>query len=310
MDVILMSVRVGVSELAMPISGKNCPSMTERVIPKPGFSRELFSLAAALITVLALVAFSSVNAVQIQAQSQDEAAVARLPQFEVVSIKPHKPSSNGSSYGSPTADGYSGVNLTVGQLISKAYDIRGSGQVSGLPEWADEERFDVEAKLNDDAIAAFQKLSGPQQWEQAALMLRPLLADRFKLQAHHETKELPVYALVIAKGGFKLQPSKEPENLGGMVTNRGSIYIRGGPIGARFIVGLSNATGRIVIDKTGLTGYYDIDFKWTPDEDIAAGVSGPSLFTALEEQLGLKLVPAKAPVDVLVVDHVEKPTPN
>jgi len=95
-----------------------------------------------------------------------------------------------------------------------------------------------------------------------------------------------------------------------MVTNRGSIRVPRGPIGARFLFGLSNASGRIVVDKTGLTGYYDIDLKWTPDEDLVAGATGASLFTALEEQLGLKLVSAKAPVDVLVVDHVERPSAN
>ena len=138
-----------------------------------------------------------------------------------------------------------------------------------------------------------------------------MLANRFNLKVHNESRVLPVYALVVAKGGFKLKQSHAPAaNLSGMMMDRGMIHIRGGPIGARFIVGLSNTTGRIVIDKTGLTGYYDIDLKWTPDEDLAAGVLGPSLLTALEEQLGLKLVSEKAPIDVIVVDHIETPSPN
>jgi|ERR1017187_5221533 uncharacterized protein (TIGR03435 family) len=266
--------------------------------------RNPFHLAAAL-AVLVLPASGQSTATAAQG------AAATAPVYAVISIRPHRITSNGSSWGSPTADGYEAINYPVRRLIEQAYEIRSPGQLVGLPDWAGwEETFDIEAKLDDDAVAKYQKLSDRERIELAAPMLRSMLANRFNLKVHHETRELPVYELVIAKGGFKLQPSKEPENLGGMVTNRGGIYIRGGPIGARFIVGLSDATGRIVIDKTGLTGCYDIDFKWTPDEDTAAGVSGPSLFTALEEQLGLKLVPAKAPVDVLVVDHVEMPSEN
>jgi uncharacterized protein (TIGR03435 family) len=117
--------------------------------------------------------------------------------------------------------------------------------------------------------------------------------------------------LVIAKGGFKLKQAQGAENLYGMSTNWGLISVRGGPIGARFIVGLSNFVGRVVIDKTGLTGYYDITLKWTPDGTAAGDPDAPpDLFTALEEQLGLKLVPARGPVDTIVIDHVERLSEN
>jgi uncharacterized protein (TIGR03435 family) len=234
----------------------------------------------------------------------------RTPAYDVVSIRPHKDNGNYSHWWTPTFDGYMAYNLEPAQLIREAHGVQFSDQLVGLPVWAYEETFDLEAKIDEDDLAAYQKLSEREQREQAALMLRPLLAERFRLKVHHETKILPVYVLVVAKGGFKLKQSQEPEALYGMVTNRGRIYIRGGSIGARFIVGLSNFTGRMVIDKTGLTGWYDIDLKWTPDEDLVAGASGPTLFTALKEQLGLKLVPDKAPVDVLVVDHIERPTEN
>lgn len=278
--------------------------MTRRDSSLPHSHRNLFYLAAALaVLVLPTPGQSPAPATQ--------SAAAAAPVYAVVSIRPHRETSNGSSWGSPTADGYEAINYPVRRLIEQAYEIRSPGQLVGLPDWANwEETFDVEAKLDDDAIAKYQGLSDRERIELAAPMLRSMLAARFDLKVHHETRELPVYELVIAKDGFKLKQSQAPENRGGMVTGRGRISISGGPIGARFIVGLSNATGRIVIDKTGLTGYYDIDFKWTPDEDISAGISGPSLFTALEEQFGLKLVPAKAPLDVLVVDHVERPSQN
>lgn len=230
--------------------------------------------------------------------------------YAVVSVRPHKETSDGSRWWTHTGEGYAAKNVEPAQLILEAYGMKCSDQLLGLPAWAYEEKFDIEAKLDEDALPAYQKLSEREQREQAALMLRPMLEDRFKLRVHHENRVLPVYALVVAKGGFKLKQSQAPDSSYGMVEDRGRIYIRGGPIGARFIVGLSDATGRIVIDKTGLTGNYDIDLKWTPDEDLATGASGPTLFAALEEQLGLKLVPSKGPVDTIVIDHIERPSEN
>jgi uncharacterized protein (TIGR03435 family) len=234
----------------------------------------------------------------------------KTPAYDVVSIRPHKDNGNGSRWWWPTPDGYEAKNVEPAQLIREAYGVQFSDQLVGLPGWAYEETFDLEAKIDEDDLLAYQKLSGQEQREQAALMLRPLLADRFKLKIHHETKTLPIYALVVAKSGFKLKQSQEAEARHGMMTNWGRIQIRAGSIGDRFIVGLSNFTGRIVIDKTGLTGWYDIDLKWTSNGELAKGASGPTLFTALEEQMGLKLIPEKAPVDVLVVDHIERPSEN
>ena len=241
---------------------------------------------------------------------QASAPAAVQPTYEVVSVRLHKETSNQSHWWAPTADGYTAVSVSIGQLISTAYGLKCSDQLVGLPSWTREDTYDIKAKMAENAVAAFQKLSNREQWEQAALMLRPLLGERFKLAVHHETRELPVYALVIAKSGFKLKPSEAPESPGGMVTNWGLIEIQGGPIGARFIAGLSDAVGRIVIDKTGIMGNYDITLRWTPDEPSGDDDTGPSIFTALEEQLGLKLVRETSPVDVLVVDHVEKPSDN
>ena len=233
------------------------------------------------------------------------------PAYDVVSIRPHKDNGNYSHWLTPTSNGYAAYNVQVFDLIFAAYELKSPGQLVGLPQWAYEESFDLEAKLDENALPAHQKLSDRERREQAAPMLRSMLADRFDLKVHHETRELAVYELVVGKGGFKLKQSQGPENLGRMMTNRGRIFVRAGPIGARFIAGLSDAVGRIVLDKTGLTSYYDIDLKWTPDGSPTNDPSAPpDLFSAIQEQLGLKLVPSKAPVDVLVVDHVERPTEN
>lgn len=251
----------------------------------------------------------------IPAAGQSTVAAAGSPPagtsgYDVVSIRPHKETGDGSRWWTPTGDGYTAKNVEPAQLIREAYSIQCEDQLVGLPRWGYEDSFDLEARIDEEALPAYQNLSDRERRDRAAPMLRAMLADRFKLKVHHEARILPVYALVVAKSGFKLKQSQVPENLYGMVEGRGSITIRGGSIGTRFVVGLSDKSGRIVTDKTGLTGYYDIDLKWTQDEDLAAGASGPTLFTALEEQLGLKLVPSKGSVDVIVVDHIERPTEN
>jgi uncharacterized protein (TIGR03435 family) len=168
-------------------------------------------------------------------------------------------------------------------------------------------------------MAAMKKLPDAEQSHQHQLMMQSLLADRFQLRVHHATKMLPVYDLVVAKGGLKLKETAEDEN-SGWSKGRGSYS--GHRISTDDLVFiLSNEVGRIIVDKTGLAGKYDIALKWTPDEMAAsagqqanasppAADAPPSIFTALEEQLGLKLESAKGPVDTIVVDHVEKPSEN
>lgn len=271
------------------------------------------NLRSNLVYLPVLLAFFTmpIPSQEYMAAVQGAAANAKLPIYDVASIRPHKESDNGSSWHAPTADGYSARNVRIFQLILTAYDLKSPSQLIGLPKWAYEESFDIEAKMENDAVAPFQKLSNRQQWEQAALMLRPLLADRFKLAVRRETKNLPVYALVIAKSGFKLHPSKAPESLGGMLTNRGMIAIHGGPVGARFVAGLSDVVGRIVVDKTGLAGNYDFTLKWTPEGSQANDPNAPpDLFTAIEEQLGLKLISTRAPIEIVVVEHIERPSAN
>jgi uncharacterized protein (TIGR03435 family) len=192
-------------------------------------------------------------------------------------------------------------------LVHEAYGLFDAKLISGGPAWIDRDKFDLEAKF-DAASAPDAKLT----YRQRADMLQPLLADRFKLKFHHETKQFPVFDLVIAKGGPKLQPSP-PEHLTVKGVGGGTCLIsRGGFEGCdvdKLIGTLRYASGRTVIDKTGLTGRYDFSLHWSPENTPPDSPNaGPSVFTAVQEQLGLKLEPATAPLDVLVIDSAEKPS--
>lgn len=199
-------------------------------------------------------------------------------------------------------------------------------QVSGGPPWIESARYDISAKPDHK----------PKTGE-LSLMLQSLLADRFQLKVHHETKELPIYRLVLANRDGKLGPqlteSKEgsctpPDSgnppalgCGGMLMGPDRLTGSDAAI-SRLAPALSRMLGRTVVDATRLTGNFHIKMQWTPDQaqlqlELPPGApqpqfdpNGPSIFTALQEQLGLKLESQKGPVDILVIDHVEKPSEN
>ncbi len=187
----------------------------------------------------------------------------------------------------------------------------------GIPGWANDENFDIEAKVDPAEVAVFQKLN----FDKRQLMVQALLADRFKLRAHHETRELPIYELVIAKNGPKLQASETNPVPGDITVGRGRITGKN-VVMYRLETALTRTLGRTIVDKTGLRGPYDFTLNWTPDDADPSSSQSPngaaqetdaswgSIFTAIQEQLGLKLVPAKGPVEVLIVDHVEYPSAN
>ena len=221
------------------------------------------------------------------------------------------------------------TNINLTSLLMNAYGIRPE-LMSGLPGWANSTRFDVNAKVSDPDIDALKKLTPEQKRTQRQAQMLALLADRFHLQAHIETKTLPVYDLVIAKGGPKLKentalpsqptdapgPGKPPANMkpGSMWISNSQMTAVGIPT-SNLAANLAFRVERNVIDKTGLTGKYDFTLKWRPTElegkaDASTDNDAPDLFAALQEQLGLKLEPSKGPVDTLVIDHVELPTEN
>jgi uncharacterized protein (TIGR03435 family) len=243
------------------------------------------------------------NAFQRGAQAQTPVK-APLPSFEVAAIKLDK-SGSYSSHWSDHSGKMFATNISMRALIERAYGIR-DYQISG-PEWLKSDRYDIEA----EAPASIPK---DQLKEQFPLMLQSLLSERFKLTFHREEKVLPVYALVVAKDGPKLTPIKN-DGHSSSNSNRGHLSVQAGS-SMQIADALSHPLDRPVIDKTGLSGVYKCELEWTPDDNQAtpanqASDSGPSIFTAVQEQLGLKLVPQKAPVEILVIDHVERiPTEN
>jgi uncharacterized protein (TIGR03435 family) len=241
------------------------------------------------------------------AQIAPQATGTKPPTYDVISVERSK-----SGEGMQVAtrpDSFSGRNVTLWELIYNAYDVRPADPVKGLPGWAGSTRFDVEAKMDDGTFAALQKLPQQQRSQCRRLMLQSLLADRFQLRTHHETAEHPIYELVIANSGLKFKESQSSKSEGWV--GGGQIHYLSSPISSlAFTLSNEADVGRLVVDKTGLAGHYDITLTWTPDEGLGADDAGPSIFTALEEQLGLKLVPAKGPVDTIVVDHAEQPSPN
>lgn len=232
--------------------------------------------------------------------------VARKLAYDVVSIRPSN--IEGMSMDS-RGDRYVARGTTLWSLLFNAYKLRPGDDVPGLPGWAKSERFDIEAGMDADTYAELQKMPVQEQSDQRAMMLQTLLADRFQLKVHYESREAPIYTLVVAKSGSKLKEWPPDKTPGGVFWGRGHIEVRGLPL-ERLAFCLSDTLGRIVVDKTGLNGKYDIDLKWTPDELEGTADAGVSIFTAIREQLGLKLESARGTVQTFVVDHVGRPSEN
>jgi uncharacterized protein (TIGR03435 family) len=258
--------------------------------------------------------------------AQGTAPIPNPVAYDVVAIKPN-PAANGMMRIGDRADGFSASNIPLSMLIHYAYNLKTDAQLSGLPGWADAARFDVESKMDDENAAALKQLPREQAAEQRRQMMQKLLADRFQLRVHRITKDLPLYALVVAKGGLKLIDANPNDTYpngikasdgtsrAGMTQMRdGQLRAQGIPM-SRLVDILSVNLDRIVVDKTGLTGKYDMTLQWSPDDVMnhphdTSAPPAPSLFTALQEQLGLKLESTKGPVDTIVVDHVAMPSEN
>jgi uncharacterized protein (TIGR03435 family) len=231
-------------------------------------------------------------------------------QFEAASIKPSAPAQPGEfRIGVRMLPGgrvsMSGVTAKI--LIQQAYGVR-DFQIIGGPSWMGVDRYDITAKPE-----------GAANPDQVKVMIQGLLAERFQLKFHRETRELPTYALVVGKGGPKIHESevdKSSEKPRGtqMSVGRGQLDVKSAPMAA-LTNHLGQVLGRSVIDKTELLGNYDFKLEWTPDDNqgdggVPADSQRPSIFTAVQDQLGLKLESTKGPVEILVVDRVEKASDN
>jgi uncharacterized protein (TIGR03435 family) len=229
---------------------------------------------------------------------------AQAPTFEVAAIRSHPGEVTFSSDPSIRGSRVTGTACTLLDMITTAYDVR-YDQISGGPAWVGTERYDLEAKAGGD---------GQPTQDQMRMMLQNLLAERFQLKLHRDTKEVPIYALVVGRNGPKLTPSA-PNATGGstvrgsdkglqMVAKRGTMLSLANQ--------LSVSSGRPVIDKTNLTETFEFTLEWfpanrtpPPDADVA-----PDLFNAIQNQLGLRLESTKGPIEVLVIDSVEKASAN
>jgi uncharacterized protein (TIGR03435 family) len=243
--------------------------------------------------------------------------------FEVSTVKQNKSGNSGSS--SNFREGrFTASNTTLKNVLQyQAYGIPES-RILGGPPWISSQRFDIEATTDSAGLDRLRTLARDQRRIETRAMFQQLLADRFQLAVHWETRDLPIYALVVQKKGPSLHPSKEPDGQSGTSSNDGQFTAQGltlAQLADALTRELSRELGRAVIDKTGIQGRYDFALKWTqetgaPLMNNAADASapppdtGPSIFTAIQEQLGLKLESSKGPVHVLVIDHVEMPSEN
>lgn len=226
---------------------------------------------------------------------------AQTSAFEVASIKLNLTDSHASSAGTDPGGKFNATNLSLKDLIAYAYGMRDI-QITGVPRELDSVKYDIVARANTPKEMSRDEVSP---------FVQALLADRFRLRVHRETKEGSVYALVLAKSGPKLTAHTGTSGVTGIGSSSGSgkTSIEGSKAGMAGLVDhLAGKVGRPVIDKTGLTGEYDFRLEWASEQ--AADSTLPSLFTAIQEQLGLKLESTKGPVAMIVVDSASKASEN
>lgn len=302
--------------------------MRYRVSEKLNFAKILLLAMVGILAVVGSVFIGVMNPTHLVAQSSTAG-----PKFEAASIKPSNSADRRplfNMFNIQSGGQFTAANVTVSRLIQLAYGIK-DFQISGGPGWIGSDLFDIAAKPE-----------GPTKPEQFQLMLQSLLAERFRLAIRHETREMPVYALVVAKNGPKFKDAHESDPNIDELKGRTDLPVGGGRVRVNIIrrgrliaqgsnmTGLagqlSNFLGRPVTDKTGLTGTYDLKLEWAPDDNQVANFQaigipegfgapppdwpGPTLFTALEEQLGLKLDSQKGRAEVFVIERAEKPSEN
>jgi uncharacterized protein (TIGR03435 family) len=236
------------------------------------------------------------------------------PSFEVATIKPSKPDDQRKAFIVTPDMHFQIINQPLSSILSFAYGIQVK-QLVGLPAWADEDKYDIDAKPDAEGAPSNK------QWRS---MLQKLIVERFQFTFHRDKKEMSVYVLSVAKSGSKLTKSEgDPNGLPGLgFSALGDLHVRNANMGD-FCDLMQNAVlDRPVIDQSGVTGRFNFELKWTPDDSQFAGMGAkvppptdaadapPNLYTAIQEQIGLKLDATKAPADVLIIEHVEKPSAN
>ncbi len=344
------------------VSGSDLKERIVRIMANRGartlaLRQKLLLGTAGLLAIVVPLGFGLTHASHIATTPGADATNLPTAKFEVASIRPAAPQDVHRMMmrimDSPTDSRFYATNATLKMLVRVAYDVQ-DAQIEGGPSWLDSDHYDIQAKADSTVDAELKKLPPDEAKLVKERMLQELLADRFHLKIARQTKQMPVYALVVAKNGPKLQPSKmatgAPDtNEEGPSAQPGAILPnakpgtmmmrmqRGGEMALQTVAGsmeglaqaLSTQMHRIVLDKTGLKGTYDFTLSWVPEEGegpMMAGPpglppggagptpepdsSGPSIFTALEDQLGLKLKSEKGPVNALEIVSASQPTPN
>jgi uncharacterized protein (TIGR03435 family) len=299
--------------------------------------------ATAVAAIVGPAGLGVLNEPRLGAQAPQPPAAG--PAFEVASVKPNNSGDGRVMFANQPGGRFTATNVTLKMLIRQAYQLQ-DFQIVGGPSWMTSDHFDIVAKAEDGAPQETPSLdrTGPNRTQ---LMIRALLAERFQLVAHNEDRELPIYALVLARSDGKLGPDLHKSDVDcaalfaagrgrgalpppgppqpgerlpcGIRIGMGNMAIGGAPL-PQIANAMANFLGRTVQDKTGLTGNYDANLTWTPDqmpqrppgapELPPIDPNGPSIFTAVQEQLGLKLDSQKGPVSVLVIDRAERPKEN
>ncbi len=302
-------------------------AMNSRGLRSPAHHRWRFRFLVAVVT-LAGVRVASAQTVREQTEP--------LPSFEVVSIRLNQSQEPGRILDMRDPGRIALINVAIKGLLTLVFAID-DYQLSGAPSWLSSVKYDINAKVDDGTAEQLRKLPRDQRMQRIDLMIQSLLIDRFRLKYHHETRQVPAYLLVIAKNGPKIHQAKSgdtyphglhfPDGSGAGIMRVDGNELTGQAVTIGILVArLKSALERPVEDKTGLTGNYDFDLKWTPQ--LSAGLMGsppenaepttvdsgesqePPLSVALKEQLGLRLVPTKTQVDTIVIDHIEKPSEN
>jgi uncharacterized protein (TIGR03435 family) len=339
-QLVALARRLSSATLRPVVSMANRSDLSVRIsaVLDPGQSRgragglsATLAAAAAVVIVLGISPLRAVAKLDADHLAPSQVADAKRPAFEVASIKPNVSGDWRNGQSTQPGGRFTARNVTLRFLIQGAYGRLPDFLVSGGPSWIDSDRFDIVAKAEGNPTP-----------EQFGVMVRTLLAERFNLSLHNEIRQLPVYALVMARRDGKVGPQMQiaavdcpggrgntppPEHQPsscGMHLSPGGHLSAGGVTMVQVAQALSRQVNRVVLDRTRLTGQFDLNLEWTPGPGEfqlpvpadgprtgdPSPVSGPSIFTALQEQLGLKLNSEKGPVNVLAVDRAERPTAN
>jgi len=265
------------------------------------------------LLVLGVTIAASTVFAQTPLSAPQPTTTAPVPVFEAISVKHDTAAESTETWtGNIQPDGYAAQGITPMYLLMYAYNVTPNYRVIGAPSWLDENRYDIQAKVGEADLAAFQKL----RFSQRRAIVQQVLTERFKLKVHWETRVQPIYSLVVDREGVLTDAPPRADGVKVFAMRPGRGDRAGQMVLTDFSLpaladNLSGMLGQMVIDNTGLTGQYHADLHWIWDSRVRGGnASEQSISSALQEQGGLKLVPGEGPVKFLVIDHVELPSEN